>query len=60
MSLAPEEALAAPKIATLRVPTVAEGDAAVDFELPLQGGGSVRLSDAFALRPVALVFGSYT
>ena len=38
-----------------------KGDPAPDFELPrLDGSGSVRLSDHFGKRPVALVFGSYT
>ena len=37
------------------------GSDAPDFELPLaDGSGSVRLSDHFGKRPVALVFGSYT
>lgn len=40
---------------------IAEGELAPDFELPaLDGGGSVRLADLHAERPVALVFGSYT
>ncbi len=60
MSLSRLEALAAPKITGLRTPNVEEGDPAVDFELPLQGSGSVRLSEAAVERPVALVFGSYT
>jgi len=42
------------------------GQLAPDFELPFlpgHGGGegeTIRLSDRFASRPVALVFGSYT
>ncbi|HZO98618.1 MAG TPA: hypothetical protein VFB42_14755 [Gaiellaceae bacterium] len=40
---------------------VAEGDPAPDFELPLaDGGGTLRLSELAAERPVALVFGSFT
>jgi hypothetical protein len=44
----------------------AAGQSAPDFELPFlpgQGRGegeTIRLSDRFANRPVALVFGSYT
>ncbi|MEZ5402547.1 MAG: hypothetical protein R2729_22925 [Bryobacteraceae bacterium] len=40
---------------------VAVGDAAPDFDLPLQdGSGRVRLSSHVGERPVLLVFGSYT
>ena len=40
---------------------LATGDPAVDFELPVLGGGErVRLSSFRGERPVALVFGSYT
>ena len=45
----------------LSTPTLAVGDKAVDFELPLlEGGGSVQLSDLTGEKAVALVFGSYT
>jgi len=36
------------------------GDMAADFSLAKVGGGTVRLSDAFAKGPVVLVFGSST
>lgn len=39
----------------------AVGDAAPDFELPRLGNGvPVRLSQFRGVRPVALIFGSYT
>jgi hypothetical protein len=41
--------------------TLARGDEAPDFTLPMQdGGGSVTLSSFRGRRPVVLVFGSYT
>jgi len=37
------------------------GDAAPDFELPrLQEEGVVRLSEEYRVKPVVLIFGSYT
>jgi hypothetical protein len=45
----------------LMTPELAAGDPAFAFELPLlEGGGCVRLADFTGVRPVALVFGSYT
>jgi hypothetical protein len=46
--------------------SVQQGEPARDFELPFmpghggQEGETLRLSDRFADRPVALIFGSYT
>jgi hypothetical protein len=55
------EVLADAEYLDLRTPNVAAGDAAPDFELPLvNGGGTLRLAELNAGRPVALVFGSYT
>ncbi len=36
------------------------GDAAPDLELLRVGGGTARLSDYWAVKPLVLVFGSYT
>ncbi len=36
------------------------GDAAPDLELLRVGGGTARLSDHWAEKPLVLVFGSYT
>lgn len=44
---------------TLRVRGIQPGDAAPDFELPLECGGTVRLS-ALRDKPVLLHFGSVT
>jgi len=53
----------------LSTPKVAVGDAAFDFELPrydfsagtaVAAGASVRLSEFRSVKPVALIFGSYT
>ena len=58
-----------PVISDLRTPNVATGDAAPDFDLPvydfstgqrLDTGSRMCLRDAAAVRPVALIFGSYT
>ncbi len=41
--------------------TLEPGDAAPDFELPmLDGNASVKLSSLRDVRPVVLIFGSYT
>ncbi len=50
----------------LELSSVQQGEPARDFELPFlpghggQEGETIRLSDRFADRPVALIFGSYT
>jgi hypothetical protein len=61
------DVLASPTYRDLSTPKVAAGDTAVDFELRQLGRGSavgrgerVRLSGYAGVRPVALVFGSYT
>jgi len=52
---------ASPIYRDLSTPKLAQGDDAVDFELPrLDGGGTIRLSTFKGVKPVALVFGSYT
>jgi hypothetical protein len=44
-----------------RAGTLAVGDLAPDFDLPLHdGSGRVRLSEFRDRRPVVLIFGSYT
>ncbi len=63
------EAIESPLYRDLSTPKLAPGDLAFDFELPLLDarggtaratGGSVRLSSHAGVRPVALIFGSYT
>ncbi len=45
----------------LMTPALEVGDPAYPFDLPrLDGAGRVRLRDFAGIRPVALVFGSYT
>lgn len=52
---------ASPLYRDLSTAKVGVGDEALDFELPvLEGEGTVRLSSFRGVRPVALVFGSYT
>jgi hypothetical protein len=56
-----QDVMASADYRDLMTAKVAEGELAPDFELPtLDGGGTVRLADLRAERPVALVFGSYT
>lgn len=55
-----QDVMADPGYRDLRTPKVRTGDAAPDFELPLLGGGTVRLAELNRSGPVALVFGSYT
>src|SRR5207248_6976795 len=55
-----EEALASPVYRDLSTPKLSVGDQAFDFELPAEMGETVRLSGFRGVRPVALVFGSYT
>ena len=56
------DVMAAPEYQALMTPNMAEGHAAVDFELPRldRPEESVRLSDFRGRQPVALIFGSYT
>jgi len=63
------QALASPVYRDLATPRVSSGEPAVDFELEeldlttgveRATGRTVRLSDFAGIRPVALVFGSYT
>ena len=63
------EALTSPVYADLWTAKLRLGDVAFDFELPkldfAEGtkratGESVRLSDYAGVKPVALIFGSYT
>jgi hypothetical protein len=62
-----EDVMTSPFYGRLMTPEVAPGDPAFPFELPLldpethrPSGGRVRLADFAGVRPVALVFGSYT
>ena len=56
-----EDVMASAEYLDLRMPSLAPGDPAFDFTLPLfDGSGDVTLSDFAGERPVALVFGSYT
>ena len=64
-----EEALASPVYRDLSTPKLSVGYPAHDFELPrvdassdaaTATGGTVRVSSFAGLRPIALIFGSYT
>ena len=62
-----DDVMSSPFYRRLMTPTVAPGERAVPFELPLldpdthrPSGERVRLDDFRDERPVALVFGSYT
>jgi hypothetical protein len=56
-----EDVMTSPDYRDLMTPAVSEGDRAPDFELQrIEGGGTVRLAELCAEKPVALVFGSYT
>ncbi len=56
-----QDVMASADYRDLMTAKIVEGELAPDFELPsLDGGGTVRLADLRAERPVALVFGSYT
>ena len=59
--------MSSPVYRDLMTPSVAEGDRAFPFDLPLLDpathrprGHRVRLSEFASARPVALIFGSYT
>jgi hypothetical protein len=64
-----EQALASPLYRDLATPKLSVGDPAYAFDLPRldfsegvrrETGETVRLADHAGVRPVALVFGSYT
>ena len=51
------------RLAARETTSVQQGETARDFCLPFlpsSGEGEVRLSDHFGVRPVGLIFGSYT
>ncbi|HEY8103814.1 MAG TPA: hypothetical protein VIE18_04815 [Gaiellaceae bacterium] len=55
------DVMSSPVYERLMTPATGPGEPAFPFELSLlEGGGSVRLTDFTGVRPVALVFGSYT
>jgi hypothetical protein len=65
----PAEVLSDPAAQRLGTPDVEQGDPAFDFTRPLYDfsdgteratGAQFRLTEAAAVRPVALIFGSYT
>ena len=56
-----DDVMSSPSYRRLMTPEVAVGDPAFPFDLPLLDSDSrVRLADFTGVRPVALVFGSYT
>jgi hypothetical protein len=62
-----EDVMSSAAYRRLMTPTLAIGDAAFPFDLPLldaethdASGERVRLGDFAGVQPVALVFGSYT
>jgi hypothetical protein len=55
-----QDVLSSPFYGDLGSPELAEGDPAYAFELPTPEGEIVRLADFLGVKPVALVFGSYT
>ena len=62
-----EDVMSSPAYLRLMTPTLAPGEAAFLFDLPLldaethrPSGERVRLGDFAGVQPVALVFGSYT
>ena len=62
-----ETAMASPVYRDLMAPELRPGEPAFPFELPLldptthrPSGTTVRLADFAGVRPVALIFGSYT
>ena len=58
------DVMSSPVYGNLMTPLLALGDPAFPFDLPLLDGDSpgarIRLADFAGVRPVALVFGSYT
>ena len=62
-----QDVMSSPAFGRLMTPQLAPGDPAFPFDLPLldqeshrPSGTRVRLADFAGVRPVALVFGSYT
>jgi hypothetical protein len=62
-----DDVMSSPAYRRLMTPTLAPGAPAIPFDLPLLDPGThrrsderVRLTDFAGVRPVALVFGSYT
>jgi hypothetical protein len=55
-----QDVLTSPFYADLMTPELGVGDRAFPFELPTPDGRVVRLADFAGVRPVALIFGSYT
>ena len=59
-----EDVMSSPAYQRLMTPELAPGDPAFPFDLPLlesdSTGARVRLAEFAGVRPVALVFGSYT
>jgi hypothetical protein len=62
-----EDVMSSPVYGRLMTPELALGDPAFPFDLPLldpethrPSGERIRLADFAGVRPVALVFGSYT
>ena len=56
-----EDVMSSPAYRRLMTPQLAPGDPAFPFDLPLLDAETrVRLVDFAGVRPVALVFGSYT
>jgi hypothetical protein len=55
------DVMSSPFYGELMLPELAPGDPAFPFDLSLlDGNGRVRLADFTGVRPVALIFGSYT
>jgi peroxiredoxin len=55
-----EDVLSSPFHRELMTAKLAPGEPAFLFELPTPDGETVRIGDFTGVRPVALVFGSYT
>lgn len=56
-----DDVMSSPAYRRLMTPEVAPGDRAFPIDLPLlDGEGRVRLAGFAGVRPVALIFGSYT
>jgi hypothetical protein len=55
-----QDVLASPFYGDLTTAKLSPGDPAFAFDLPAPDGRRVRLADFRGVRPVALLFGSYT